>query len=290
MLLSTQTSNAVARLGFEGGVTVLHDAGYDCLDLSLFEMVRDDSVYVADNWRQTVEERRKFADEHGIIFNQSHAPFTFKWADDTVREEIAKPRIIRSLEIAAMMGVKTAIVHPLHWFEYKGHEAEARQMNLEYYRGLIPYCREYGIKVAVENMWQTEVKRKCTSDDVASHAADLASYIDEIDSEWIVACLDLGHCGLVGEEAEDAIRTLGADRLQALHVHDNDYLGDRHTLPGLGKMNWNAIMQALKDIGYRGELTYEADGFLKGFETDFFPQATAFMVQMGRYLLAKIGE
>ena len=290
MLLSTQTGTAVNRVGFEDGVTLLHNAGYDCLDLSLFEMIKDDSVYVADDWRRTVEERRRFADEHGIVFNQSHAPFAFKWADDSIKEEIAKPRIEKSLEISAMMGVKIAVVHPLHWFTYKGSEAEARQMNLEYYRGLIPIARSLGIKIGLENMWQKDVKRKCPSDDVASHAADLASYIDEIDSEWVVACLDVGHCGLIGEEAQDAIHTLGHDRLRALHVHDNDYQADRHTLPGLGQMDWNAIMHALKDIDYQGEFTFEADAFLKGFETDYLPQAAAFMAQTGRYLLSKIGE
>lgn len=290
MLLSTQTSVAVNRLGFEGGITMLHDAGYDCLDLSLFEMTKDDSAYVATDWRKTVEERRRFADEHGIIFNQSHAPFSFKWTDERIKEEIAKPRIEQSIEISAMMGAKIVVVHPLHWFTYKGFEAEARQMNLDYYRSLIPLARNFGVKIAIENMWQRDVKRKCPSDDVASRAADHASYIDEIDSEWIVACLDLGHCGLIGEEAQDTIRILGHDRLQALHVHDNDYQGDRHTLPGLGQMDWNAIMQALKDINYQGEFTYEADSFLKGFEVDYLPMVSRFMVQTGRYLLSKIGE
>ena len=27
-------------------------------------------------------------------------------------------------------------------------------INMEFYRRLIPYCKEYNIRVAVENMWQ----------------------------------------------------------------------------------------------------------------------------------------
>ena len=288
MLLSTQISGVCGRFGFEEGVKILHNAGYDCLDLSMFEMVRDDAAFCQPDWRETAEKRRAFCDANGIVFNQAHAPFNFNWANETIKEQVAKPRIERSIEIAGIMGVRDIVVHPLHWFPYKGFEAEARQMNLDYYRGLIPIARNAGVRIAFENMWQKEVKRKCISDDVGSRAADLASYIDEINSEWVVACLDVGHSSLIGEEAQDAIRLLGADRLKCLHVHDNDYQGDRHMLPGIGNMDWDAIMLALKEIGYEGELTYEADGFLRGFKNDYIPQVVKFMEQTGRYLLAKI--
>ena len=163
MLLSTQTSLMTARLGYEEGVLALKRAGYDALDFSLFSMTRNDSPYVTEGWREYVEAQRRFADANGIVFNQSHAPFSFRWDDATVREEIAQPRVLRSLEIAAMMGVKAIVVHPLHYCEYLGHEKEMHELNLEYYRSMIPYCREYGIQVAVENMWQNERRRRIIS-------------------------------------------------------------------------------------------------------------------------------
>lgn len=286
MILSTQTSNFVARYGFEQGTKLLMEAGYDALDLSLFDMVQDSSPWNAENWRELAEERRAWADANGVVFNQAHAPFSFNWANDDIHYKVANPRIERSIEIAAIMGAKVIVIHPLHWFPYKGFEAEARQMNLDYYRSLIPLAEKCGIILGFENMWQKEVKRKCISDDVGSRAADLASYIDEIDSPWVKACLDVGHCSLIGEEAEDAIRLLGHDRLYALHVHDNNYTADDHTLPGLGRMNWPEIMKALKDIDYVGELTYEADGFLRNWKNDYAPKAAAFMVQTGRYLIS----
>ncbi len=287
MLISTQTSNAVGRFGYEKGITVLKDAGYDCLDLSLFEMIRDDSAYVAGDWRKTVEERRKFADENGIVFNQSHAPFSFAWANNDISENVAKPRVEQSLEVSAMMGVKIAIVHPIHHTPYLGHEKEMFDLNVEYYKNLIPIARNFGVKIALENMWQREVKRKCICTDVAGFAKDHCDLIDAIDSEWVVGCLDVGHSSLVGEEAQDTIRILGHDRLKALHVHDNDYQGDRHTIPFLGQMNWDEIMRALEDIKYDGEFTYEADAFLKGFPEDYYTKAVEFMVQTARYLVSK---
>ena len=287
MLISTQTGHSVGRFGFEKGVQTLKDAGYDCLDLSLFEMIRDDSAYVAGDWRALVKERKAYCDANGIIFNQSHAPFSFVWADENIRENIAKPRVEQSIEVSAMMGVKIEVVHPLHWMPYLGHEKEAFDLNVAYYKSLIPLARHYGVKLALENMWQKEVKRKCICTDVAGFAKDHADLIDAIDSEWVVACLDVGHCSLVGEEAENTIRILGHDRLKSLHLHDNDYQGDRHTIPGLGQMNWDNIMKALDDIKYDGEFTYEADAFLKGFEDGFYSKAVEFMVAKAKYLVAK---
>ena len=287
MLISTQTGHSVGRLGFEQGVLTLKNAGYDCLDLSLFEMIRDDSPYIAGDWRKLVEERKAFCDANGIIFNQSHAPFSFAWADENIRENIAKPRVEQSLEISAMMGVKIAVVHPLHWMPYLGHEDEINELNIQYYKSLVPLARNLGIKIALENMWQKEIKRKCICTDVAGFAKDHAALIDAIDSEWVVACLDVGHCSLVGEEAEDTIRILGHDRLKSVHLHDNDYQGDRHTIPGLGMMNWDNIMKAFEDIKYDGEFTYEADAFLKGFDNEFFPTAVEFMVKRAKHLVSK---
>lgn len=287
MLISTQTGVAVGRLGFEQGVLMLKNAGYDCLDLSLFDMIRDDSTYIAGDWRKTVEERKAFCDANGIVFNQSHAPFAFAWADENIRENIAHPRVLQSLEISAMMGVKIVVVHPLHWMQYLGHEDEINELNIKYYKSLAPIAKDLGIKIALENMWQKEVKRKCICTDVAGFAKDHAALIDAIDSEYVVACLDVGHCSLVGEEAEDTIRILGHDRLKSVHLHDNDYQGDRHTLPGLGQMNWDNIMKAFDDIKYDGEFTYEADAFLKGFSTDYLPKAVEFMVQTAKYLVSK---
>lgn len=287
MLISTQTGVAVGRLGFEQGVLMLKNAGYDCLDLSLFEMIRDDSAYIAGDWRKTALERKAFCDANGIVFNQSHAPFSFAWADENIRENIAHPRVRQSLEISAMMGVKIVVVHPLHWMQYLGHEDEINELNIKYYKSLAPIAKDLGIKIALENMWQREAKRKCICTDVAGFAKDHAALIDAIDSEYVVACLDVGHCSLVGEEAEDTIRILGHDRLKSVHLHDNDYQGDRHTIPGLGQMNWDNIMKAFDDIKYDGEFTYEADAFLKGFPTDYLPKACEFMVQTARYLVAK---
>ena len=158
---------------------------------------------------------------------------------------------------------------------------------MRFYRSLLPYAKEYDVKIALENMWQIDKKRRVICDDTCSRAVEFARYVDTLDDEHFVACLDLGHCGLIGEEPQDAIRILGHDRLKALHVHDNDYRGDTHTLPFLSHMEWEEIMKALADIKYDGEFTFEADNFLPHFPKDLKPMAAKFMVDTGRYLISR---
>ena len=267
---------------------LLHSAGYDAIDMSLFSMVRADSPYLAENWREYTEAQRRFADDRGIVFNQAHAPFSFHWEDSDVRENIAQPRVLRSIEVAAILGAETIVVHPLHYRDFAQFADEMHEENLAYYRSMIPMCRDLGIKVAVENMWQMNPRRRFIDYDVAADPHELAAFIDELDSEWVTACLDLGHCGLVGEDAAESIRILGHDRLGALHVHDNNFREDTHTLPGMGQMDWISICRALHDIDYSGEFTYEADSFLKNFRPEQLSDAAAFMVTIGRGLISEI--
>lgn len=287
MILSSQNGNLAATYGHEGALDVMKAAGYDAVDMSLFCMSKDDNVFNSDSYKTRVLEIRAHADKIGLPFNQSHVPFTFNWNNPNEYEERFFPRQIRGLEITALLGAKIAVVHPIHHTEYKGHEAEMLENNLKFYRSLLPYAKEFDVKIAVENMWQIDKKRRIICDDVCSRAADFARYIDLLDDEHFVACLDLGHCGLVGEEAQDAIRILGHDRLKALHVHDNDYKSDTHTLPFLCNMEWEEIMKALADIKYDGVFTYEADNFLPHFPKDFKPTAVKFMVDTGRYLISR---
>jgi sugar phosphate isomerase/epimerase len=95
---------------------------------------------------------------------------------------------------------------------------------------------------------------------VCSFGKYLAEYYGALDSKYFAVCLDVGHCVLVGEKAEDAILELGHDRLHSLHVHDNDGKQDLHTFPYLGTLDWDAIMGALKKIDYSGVLTFEVGG------------------------------
>ncbi|MBQ8497095.1 MAG: sugar phosphate isomerase/epimerase [Clostridia bacterium] len=283
------------KLGLEKALSVIKTAGFDSIDYSLEPML-DPKFILNDEtkYRAETERIKALADAAGLPITQTHTPFSYQnWKDPVVYEEFILPSIKRSIEISAMLGAKVAVVHPLHHWTYKGHEEEIFERNMVFYRSLIPLCKEYNIKVGIENMFQRELLRGQISFDTCNQIPEFIRYVDTLDSEYMIACLDIGHVGLPvrDDEAWDFIRALGHDRLQALHVHDNDYRNDRHALPYLGKIDWNEITKALGEIDYQGDFTYEVN--LNTFASnamneEFIPTAMRYAHDVGRHLCALV--
>lgn len=59
----------------------------------------------------------------------------------------------------------------------------------------------------------------------------------------------------------EMIRTLGS-HLQALHIHDNTQRHDSYQIPFSMQIPFLPIIQVLKDIGYQGYFTLEANQYL----------------------------
>lgn len=285
MLLSTQTQRLQNKLGYEKAFEILKNAGYDAFDLSLFHPVFEGDPLFTDDFRPYAEKLREHADRIGIKCNQSHAPFPSSVGDPAKDAEIYKS-ILRAMEIASVFGAKYIIVHPKQHMPYRANAAKLREINIEFYKGLIPYCEKFGINVAVENMWQMNpTGSKTIVDSTCSRVEEFCDYIDSINSERIGACLDTGHVSLCGEDMGVMIRGLGGKRLKALHVHDTDGYRDLHTLPFTSENDFGLVMKLLAEIGYEGDLTFEADRFFHNFPVEMYPDVAAFMAKTGRQLI-----
>ncbi len=64
-------------------------------------------------------------------------------------------------------------------------------------------------------------------------------------------CLDIFHMNLEEADPLETIRTVG-DRLVNFHVADNNRMA-----PGLGHLDWPAIISTLKEVGYDGAVSVE---------------------------------
>ena len=284
MILSTQTERLSGRVGDIEAIRILAQAGFDAIDFSMFYMQEDQCPLNQDDYKEYMLRLKEEAEKQSVFFNQAHAPFpSAAYGNEEYNEKVWK-RIVRSLECASILNVKQIVVHPISCPE----GVDQFNYNMEFYNRLLPYCKKFNIKDAIENMWGYGNRRKCIIPNGISTGSELVRYYDALDPEWFVVCLDLGHCGLIGEEAYKAIRTLGKNRLKALHVHDNNYCDDTHTLPYMGLLDWDGILKALADIAYEGEFTFEADNFLNRIPDDFLPAASRFMCETGRYLIKKL--
>ncbi|MBQ8758544.1 MAG: sugar phosphate isomerase/epimerase [Clostridia bacterium] len=258
MLLSMTNGSYLKRgCSEEKMLDIVKDAGFTAMDFSFHVSAEyyDEALGSEKSGVEYYKNFKKLADERGIVFNQAHAPF----ASSFVNEEDTKKRftqITTSMRNAAALGVKIIVVHPCQHLPYceDGNPERLYEINMDFYSRIKPYCEEYGIKVALENMWQ-HTKGNAINHSTCSKPDEFIKYIDSLDKTWFTCCLDIGHTVLVREDTADFIRKLGPDRLGCLHVHDVEANRDAHTLPFYGIVDWNKVCKALNEIGYRGELT-----------------------------------
>ncbi len=289
MILTTQTDYIGRTHGDLAAVEILADAGFDALDYTMFSMRDDDCLLNTDAYMAHITALKAAADRRGIPFRQAHAPFPSSKADAGYNQMMFD-RITRSIEIAGMLGVKSIVVHPMHHLPYDENAAALKAMNMGFYRSLVPYAKAAGVKIALENMWQRAADKKTLVPSACSRTREFADWLDTLADDTFTACLDLGHCGLYGFDAAEMIKGLGKARLGALHVHDNDYQSDMHTIPFLGKMHWDTITDALVQIGYTGDLTLEADNFYTPFGAELAPASAKMLAAVGRRLITMIEE
>ena len=257
MKLSTNTDYCVAKFGIEKAIDMICDAGFEALDLSMFDILRPSSPFFGDDYLEVAKKAKEKAESRGVYFNQAHAPFPCYKVDNEEYNTAILPAIYKAIEIAGVIGAKQIIVHPTYLDEGK------KEFNMNFYNSLIPLCEKYNIKIALENMFGH--KPNDTSvliPNVCSLPEDFKDYVESLDKRYFTACLDLGHCGVVGVDVVEMIKTLGSN-LTALHIHDNDGVRDLHSLPFLHSIDFKAIAKALKEIGYTGDITLEADYFLR---------------------------
>lgn len=284
MKLVNYTEALSERWGDEAAVRITCEAGFDGIDFSMFRMKDDDNdILNTSGYKAHLKELQKIAYSYGVTFEQAHSPFPSAKENDGEYNEKMFEKLKRSLEIAGILDAKICVVHPVQFSE------QQFEQNMELYHKLEPYAADYGVKIAVENMWGWNDELKRIVPNVCSVAEDFNHYVDALNPEHFTACLDLGHCGLVGESAGTMIRQMGS-RIGALHIHDNDNMHDNHSLPYLMDMDWDDILHALGEIDYKGNFTYEVGTFLRDFPDDMIHSCERFMHDLGRSMMKKIEE
>jgi sugar phosphate isomerase/epimerase len=260
MLTSTEIASASAHVGEERAVEMVARAGFDAWDLSLLSRLYEynwstGEVRLKDH-PLSGRERLAFArrlkrigEDNGIFCNQSHAPFP------TYSQGI-RDLLKSAIELTAEAGGKICVVHPDHY--------KTAEENAEMYLSLLPFAKEHNVKLATENMWFWNEEKNEAYEAPCGLTEDFIAHVDAVGDPFLVACVDIGHAEMLGDSVSAArmIRGLG-HRVESLHIHDNDLCHDSHQIPFSMKIDFSEVVRALKDIGYTGELTLEADSYLK---------------------------
>lgn len=259
MKISTEIGSIACIVGEEKAVELVAKAGFDAWDFSMFDMVKydwktrkvlpNDHPLSKDNYLQFARKLKQIGLDNGIVCNQSHAPFPSHVPEifDSMK---------RALECTAEAGGNICIVHPCNNL--------TPEQNAEMYAKILPFAKECGVKIATENMWNWSDEKNEALPAACSDPASFNAHLDAVNDPYFVACLDIGHAEMRGlnTNAEQMVLALG-DRLQALHIHDNDQWHDSHQIPFSMNIDFDAIVKALKKIDYKGYFTLEASAYLE---------------------------
>jgi len=194
------------------------------------------------DWRTDVPRARQLLDEAGIAVPSVHiasAGWNVADPEESVRQ-IALAQALACLAPAAALGARVVICH--HNAPRVPFQAEDRMANMARSREslgkLADRAATLGLQLAVENLPQRHTPRP------GGPIEDVLEIIDGL-GEHVGICVDAGHSNANGRRADEEVRIAG-DKLLAVHIQDNDGLGeDQHLLPGAGTTDWQRFVAAL---------------------------------------------
>jgi len=141
------------------------------------------------------------------------------------------------------IGIDKYIIHPSGEPIEDAERPERMKRAKESLAELAKVAAACGGTIAVEDLPRTCLGN-CSDDMLDLLSAD----------ESLRACFDTNH--LLGEDIVEFIRKVGK-KFITTHVSDYDFKNERHWLPGEGKINWTAVLDALQEVGYQGLWLYE---------------------------------
>lgn len=150
------------------------------------------------------------------------------------------------------LGAHHAVVHlsshdqPLP----RRQETEARQLVEKFVHHLVDRGSRFGVGITLENL---------PGHGTPDYILSLESLSQIFEGEGIGFCLDVGHAAINGFDIDREIAAAG-NRLQSVHVSNNDGIVDMHWQPYEGVLNWDRIESTLRDSGYKGPLFLEVNG------------------------------
>ena len=185
---------------------------------------------------------------YGVEIWSFHLPFMpFSEIDLSALDETMRRNTVslcaELIRRASEIGIRRFIAHasgePIRDCDRAARMAQAKKS----LRELAGIAAERGAMICVEDLPRTCLGR------TSAEILELLTADDRLR-----VCCDTNH--LLSENLIDFIHRVG-DRIETLHVSDYDGIDEKHWLPGEGILDWQAVLAALREIGYRGPWLYE---------------------------------
>jgi sugar phosphate isomerase/epimerase len=228
---------------------------------------RSDYLYTAGEIAQI----GRWLDEYGLRLNDVHGSEGIEkfWYAPQEDARLAGIELVKNrVELAAQLGGAAVVMHvypPTVRPDLAGFNAFLFDQIRHSLDDLEAYCRERGVRIALENLIDFAAVEAGVVD--TAHAGDNADLLARLQAAYAPAflsfCFDSGHARL-GYDRLDAYAPL-FDRLDVLHLHDNDGVGDLHWPVGDGVVDWHRVASLIAASPYARPLSFELSSRSTGF-------------------------
>ncbi len=272
MKISIQTGDVVDELGFEDGYALIKKAGFQAVDWNLDHawdpakvrkgVYGGDCIFEKplDEVIAHFEPELEIIKKNKLKIAQAHAPFPCWVREYPSFIDYAIEAYKRNIEFCDYAGCPYLVIHGVSFSlaDDTNSPRDIYALNEKLYTSLIPALLKSKVTVCLENLFVTYngvSYQGCCSD-----APKAAEFIDKLNKkagrEVFGLCLDTGHANLLHHDLRVIIPQYGS-RIKCLHIHDNNGSKDQHRAPFTGTVNWNHFCDALRLIGYDGDLSFE---------------------------------
>ncbi len=182
------------------------------------------------------------------VMNMDHWKYPLSSSDSAVVEKsLAGMRT--SLHNAKLWGSDAVLLVPAVVNPQTSYR-DAWSRSQKEIRKLLPLAEELKIVIAIEEVWNKFLLSPL----------EMATYIREFRSPWVQAWFDVGNVVFYGYP-QDWIRTLGKSIVK-VHLKDFKRKQDGYEWVNLGEgdVDWEAVREALREIGYAGSVITELKG------------------------------
>ena len=240
------TQIILSKLSLDEILQLCQDAGYEALEL-VFSEGGDPDVNMSDSEIRGV--RRK-CDDAGIEVSSSIGRYAERGgllSPDSALREQGKKTLVRSVEIAQVLGVDAVLLHPGQ-LTAEGTYDQAWDWMLGIMKEVAPVAEEKGVTIGIENVWNKFLLS----------AREMAQFVDAVGSDRVGTYLDTANMMAYGYP-EHWVRGLGS---RIARVHFKDFLRREHRFVHLmdGDTDWPTLVKDLRDIGYEAPVIHEVGG------------------------------
>ena len=229
------------------------DAGFEGIELD----VSGDGPITLDSDEDAIAAIGSLAADSGLTLSGLATGMYWEFnpaSEDAESRAQAKVVLEKQIRVASQLGIGAVLVVPgsVGADFIPGCEAlsydKVWDRATEFISNALPLAKELGVDIGIENVWNKFLLSPL----------EMARFIDQFDDAHVGSYFDVGNVLATGYP-EHWIRIL-KDRIRRVHV--KDYRRAVGSVDGFvdllsGDVNWPAVVQSLKSIGYSGWVAAE---------------------------------